>query len=115
MTDTNVKAKDLPWYTEPQLHAQPYDLCAKGFYFSSVEEYQQKASANLNDYGDPVEEYELQFIDGDDLDCDLFKALGVNQANFQHYFKACEDWDDDQRRSTSPDGGVIYYRSAAAF
>ncbi len=80
-----------------QLHAQPYDISASGFYFESVEEYQNKAHANRNDYGDEVEEYEIQFIDGDELDCSLFKALSVHQGNFGDYFTACEDWDDDQK------------------
>lgn len=77
-----------------QLHAQPYDISANGFYFESLEEYQKKASSNRNDYGDEVEEYEIQFIDGDDLDCELFKALGVHQGDIETYFSACDDWDD---------------------
>lgn len=76
-----------------QLYAQPYDLSATGFYFESLEEYQKKAAANRNDYGDKVEEYEIQFIDGDDLDCSLFTALGVSQCNIGAYFKACEGWE----------------------
>ena len=79
------------------LHAQPYDISASGFYFRSVEEYEQKSSNHHNQYGDPVEEYEIQFIDGDDLDCDLFKALSIHQGNFHHYFTACEDWNEDQK------------------
>ena len=58
-----------------QLHAQPYDLSATGFYFEAVEEFDAKAKANRNDYGQQVEEYEIQFIDGDDIDCDLAKAI----------------------------------------
>lgn len=80
-----------------QLHAQPYDISASGFYFESLEEYQQKASINRNDYGDEVEEYEIQFIDGDDLYCALFTALGVSQCNIGAYFKVCEDWDDHEK------------------
>lgn len=82
----------------PQLHAQPYDLSATGFYFERLEEYANKADSNRNDYGDPVEEYELQFIDGDHIDCDLAKAWGINQANIGGYFKAAEEWDDHQKR-----------------
>lgn len=82
---------------ETLLHAQPYDISATGFYFRSLEDYEQKSTNHKNDYGDEVEEYEIQFIDGDDLDCDLFKALSIHQGNFNHYFTACEDWDDDQK------------------
>lgn len=82
---------------ETVLHAQPYDISASGFYFRSFEEYEQKSSNHRNAYGDEVEEYEIQFIDGDDLDCDLFKALSIHQGNFHHYFTACEDWNEDQK------------------
>ena len=81
----------------PQLHAQPYDITANGFYFESLEEYAAKANSNRNDHGDPVEEYEIQFIDGDHIDCDLAKAWGINQANIGQYFNACESWDDQEK------------------
>lgn len=79
------------------LHAQPYDISAQGFFFRSLEEYQQKSSVLRNDYGVPVEEFEIQFIDGEDIDCDLFKALGVHQGNFDAYLTACADWDESQK------------------
>ena len=82
----------------PQLHAQPYDLSAHGFYFDSMEEFKAKASKARNDYGGPVEESELQFIDGDHIDCDLANAWGINQVNVDSYFKAC-DWDTDQKKT----------------
>ncbi|MCP4195171.1 MAG: antirestriction protein ArdA [Planctomycetaceae bacterium] len=81
-----------------QLFAQPYDLSATGFYFVSVEEFDTKANALRNDYGQRVEEFELQFIDGDDIDCDLAKAIGINQANFARYFECVEEWDEDDKR-----------------
>lgn len=82
-----------------QLHAQPYDLAANGFYFESLEEYQRKAKANRNDYGDPVEEYEIQFIDGEPIDCDLARAWGVNQANINGYLEAVGTWTDHDKRT----------------
>ena len=81
-----------------QLYAQPYDISATGFYFDTLEEYEQKAAKNRNDYGQPVEEYELQFIDGEDIDCKLFAALGVNQATFGKYLEACDEWSEDEKR-----------------
>lgn len=80
-----------------QLHAQPYDLAATGFYFESLEEFNTKANSNRNDHGDLVEEYEIQFIDGDHIDCDLAKAWEINQANIGPYFDACENWSDDDK------------------
>ena len=81
-----------------QLYAQPYDISATGFYFDTREEYEQKAAKNRNPYGQPVEEYELQFIDGEDIDCKLFTALRVNQATFSKYLEACDEWSEEQKR-----------------
>ena len=82
---------------EPLLFAQPYDISAHGFYFRSPEDYNEKSSNLLNRYGDPVEEFEIQFIDGDDLDCELFKALSVHQGTIADYLNACECFSDDQK------------------
>jgi len=57
------------------LFARPYDLGATGFFFESAEEFAQKAAALKNEAGQPVEEFELQFIDGERLDAELFAAL----------------------------------------
>jgi antirestriction protein len=79
------------------LHAQPYDITAGGFYFERAEDYAAKAKNNKNDYGQPIEEYEIQFIDGEDIDCALAKAWGINQANVAAYLEAVEDWDEDDK------------------
>ena len=83
--------------TMTQLHAQPYDLSASGFYFASVEEYNTKASALRNDYGQPVEEFEIQFIGGEGLDAALFQALNVHQGNIGAYFDAVDEWDEQDK------------------
>ncbi|MQY43163.1 antirestriction protein ArdA [Epibacterium sp. SM1969] len=82
----------------PQLHAQPYDLDANGFYFESTEDYANKAKMNRKAFGEVVEEYEIQFIDGEDIDLALAKAWGVNQASIGGYFKACDEWEDYQKK-----------------
>ena len=53
----------------------------------------KRKATNRNKFGDPVEEYELQFIDGDDIDCELAKAIGLNQANIADYLICVEDWE----------------------
>lgn len=80
-----------------QLHAQPYDISASGFYFESFEEYTQKAAKAVNDYGDPVEEFEIQFIDGEHIDCELASAWNIYQANIGEFFTAVDDWDEQQK------------------
>lgn len=94
MKDTAIKTS---YSNQVTLHAQPYDISASGFYFSTAEEFQTKATDLRNDYGDIVEEFEIQFIDGDDLDCDLFKALFIHQGDIGAFLEACENWDDQQK------------------
>ncbi len=80
------------------LFAQPYDISANGFYFENFEDYQAKAEKAVNHYGEPVEEFEIQFIDGDAIDCELAKAFGVNQANLESFFDAVDDLDEDDKK-----------------
>ena len=76
-------------------HAQPYDISAEGFYFRSLDEYDSQAKTLKNQHGDAVEEFEIQFIDGEAIDCDLAKAWGVNQANLAGFFDAIDVWSED--------------------
>ena len=80
-----------------QLHAQPYDIAANGFYFSSFEEFQAKMKTARNDYGQRVEEFEIQFIDGEHIDCALASAWGINQTSIEPYFDAVDGWDDHEK------------------
>jgi hypothetical protein len=80
-----------------ELFAQPYDISATGFTFKSAEDYAAKAEALRNQYGQPVEEFEIQFIDGDMIDAELFEALSVNQCNFAAYFDAVDDWNEHEK------------------
>lgn len=80
-----------------ELYAQPYDISATGFYFKSADDYAAKAEALRNHYGQPVEEFEIQFIDGDMIDADLFETLSVNQCNFAAFLDAAEDWSEQDK------------------
>jgi len=79
------------------LFAQPYDISATGFYFRSAAEYDDNAARAMNAYGRPVEEFEIQFIDGEGLDCQLFAALGIHQGNIAAFFQAVKEWSDDEK------------------
>lgn len=83
----------------PTFFAQPYDLHADGFYFEDEATYREKLHSLVNRFGDPVEEFEIQFIDGEALDAELAKALQINQANIPNVMQAMEDWCDDQKRN----------------
>lgn len=92
------------------LFAQPYDISASGFYFETAAEYEEKADRLLNSYGNPVEEFEIQFIDGESLDCELFRALGVHQGNFPAYLEAVEEWSEDEKIRVIIAVGEIGYK-----
>lgn len=77
------------------LFAQPYDISATGFYFETAEDYAAKARTCRNDFGQPVEEFEIQFIDGEAIDAALARAFELNQANLARFFEIVEDWDEN--------------------
>ena len=89
------------------LFAQPYDFTANGFYFHSLDEYTSK-SFDLN--GPLIEEYEIQFIDGEGIDCQLFEALSINQSNIESYLKAVEDWEEYQKINAIIAIGEVGYK-----
>lgn len=79
------------------LHATPYNLDATGFYFECIEDYQNKVINHLDCYGNLVEEFEIQFIDGDDAA--LFEACGIDQSNLNTWFDGIEFLQDYEKIS----------------
>lgn len=82
-----------------QFYAQPYDISATGFYFADMDEYDAKYATCKNDFGGQVEEFELQFIDGETIDAELFKALDIHQGNVHHFIDAIEEWDEQEKQA----------------
>lgn len=78
-------------------YAQPYDIDACGFYFEDAETYRSKINSVVSRYGDPVEEFEIQFIDGETIDCELCKALCPHQGSVVAIMEAMEKWEDHQK------------------
>ena len=79
-----------------QLHAQPYDTSATGFYFDSLEDYNKKYAKNRNDWGGIVEEYMFQFIDGDDAEQALYSAMESGDfIDLKLYFELIDELDED--------------------
>jgi hypothetical protein len=72
-----------------QLYANPYDTSARGFYFDSMEDYEAKYEKNL-----PVEEYEIDFIDGTKEQAAIFNAAKINQANLAEWFEVMDSIED---------------------
>jgi antirestriction protein len=73
-----------------QLYANPYDTSVKGFYFKDFDDYEKKAEKSR------AEEFEIEFIDGDDEEQMLFKAMGVHQGNIEEYFDLVDDLDEEE-------------------
>ena len=81
------------------LYAQPYSLVAAGFYFKDAETFATKSAALRNDYGESFEEFEIQFIDGEAIDAELAKAIGLYQGDVAAFFDKIEEWDEHQKRN----------------
>jgi len=80
-----------------KLFAQPYDISANGFFFETADEYQAQAAKLRNSSGLPVEEFEIQFIDGENIDAALFEALSVHQGDIAGFLKAVDSWSKDAK------------------
>lgn len=68
-----------------ELFAQPYDTSASGFAFTSAEEYEKEYEKRL-----PVEEYELDFLEGSEIAQVLFKQMGRSRIDLEDYFDAVD-------------------------
>jgi hypothetical protein len=78
-----------------RLYAQPYNLDAVGFYFESFEEYTDKVK-NLKDrFGNPVEEFEIQYMEGENGE--LFRACNINQTLLEVWFDEIEFLQDEDK------------------
>ena len=89
------------------LHATPYNLEAAGFYFDSSDDHQAKAENHLDRFGNLVEEFEIQFIDGDNAE--LFNACGINQSNLDTWFDVIELMSEAEKLSLYYLVGVAGY------
>jgi antirestriction protein len=78
-------------------YAQPYDISATGFYFDTTEQFDAKIGTIRNDHGQPVEEFEIQFIDGETIDAQLAEAVGINQATICRIIELIDEWSNDQK------------------
>ena len=81
-----------------QFYAQPYNIDAEGFFFANMQQYENRVAACIDRYGQPVEEFEIQFIDGEAIDAQLFEALGINQATIGSFIEHIGNWDEHQKR-----------------
>ncbi len=79
------------------LYAQPYDIGAEGFYFRSEEEYTKLVPTTKRSNGTAVEEFEIQFIDGEQIDAQLAEATRLHQGNLFRFLELIDEWDDIEK------------------
>lgn len=72
------------------LYANPYNFDAKGFYFSSYEEYTEKQTSCFDSFGQQVEEFEIQHIDGAG---DFAHILPPDQSNLEEWLEQAKEFD----------------------
>ncbi|MCB0518506.1 MAG: antirestriction protein ArdA [Lewinellaceae bacterium] len=80
-----------------ELYAQPYNINATGYYFDTADRFDEKAGNCFDAYGMKVEEFEIQFIDGDAINAELFRAWGVHQANVHQFLEAANGLDEHEK------------------
>ncbi len=76
-------------------YAQPYNTSVEGFYFKSAEQYAEKSQDLTDPFGQPVEEFEIQFINGGQLACELFEAWRPGQSEVGTFIEACGDLSEE--------------------
>lgn len=77
-------------------YVRPYDIAASRFYFEDQDSLEAKIISIRNDYGQPVEEFEIQFIGGEAIDYALANAWGINQANIIRFLEMLDEWEDHE-------------------
>lgn len=97
---------------ENSYYAQPYSLDATGFYFDTLEDYNEKAASLKDCWGNPVEEFEIQYIDGDDSD--LFNAISINQSNMATWFDDVEPLNENEKAALYYLVSVVGYNLSSA-
>lgn len=83
--------------TNTTLFAQPYDVSAAGFYFGTIDQYEERAAKTRNDFGQAVEEFEIQLIEAEPEDNALARAIGLNQTTIALFFELTEQWGFHQK------------------
>ena len=74
-----------------------YDITANGFYFEDSEDYKRGIDTIRNSCGQFVEEFEIQFIDGDLIDAEFAKVFDLNQANILKFMELAHTWEEPEK------------------
>jgi hypothetical protein len=80
-----------------KFYAIPYNIEAEGFYFETFEELEDLSADWEDKRGMRVEEYSIEFIDGDSGDSELFEALKVNLNSIDGFIEFINEAHDDEK------------------
>ena len=75
------------------LYANPYDTSYTGFYFGSIEEFNEQLSQAS------YEEVEIDYIDGDNPG--LFQATKIHHGNVDLWFDELDQYSDDSHEASA--------------
>jgi hypothetical protein len=75
------------------LYANPYDTSYTGFYFGSIEEFNEQLSQTS------YEEVEIDYIDGDNPG--LFQATKIHHGNVDLWFDELDQYPDDSHEASA--------------
>ena len=93
-------------------YAQPYSLDAIGFYFDTLEDYNEKAASLKDRWGNLVEEFEIQYVDGDDSE--LFNSISISQSNMARWFDDVEPLNENEKAALYYLVSVVGYNLSSA-
>ena len=88
---TNTETTTRAAQSTDTIFANPYAFGGRGFYFTTLDEYQE---GMLRLWPHDVEEVELSYCDGPH--CELFNAAGIGQATISQWFDLLDTIEDDQ-------------------
>ena len=77
-----------------KFYANPYNTDATGFYFETYEEYQENVAVLKDSFGNPVEEFMIDVIDGSREELQLVEAIGISQGNIKEVIEFIDTSDE---------------------
>lgn len=79
-----------------KFYANPYNTDATGFYFETYEEFTEKMEEAKDSFGNQVEEFMIDVIDGSREELQLVEAIKIDQGNVEEVIEYIDTSDEDE-------------------
>lgn len=79
-----------------KFYANPYNTDATGFYFETYEEFTEKMEEAKDSFGNQVEEFMIDVIDGSREELQLVEAIGISQGNIEEVIEFIDTSDENE-------------------